>query len=103
MRSTTIVSLLVATWALLSREETASLCKWTELTLFNWNQNRLLPMLLQSGLKLTRPGKGNVYSLGAELKRFVPTSLNLGFIRLTYFWLAPQQQHQDYVPTLNLR
>ncbi len=66
MRSTTIVSLLVAGWALLSREETASVCKWIELTLFNWNQNRLLLTLLQLGLKLTRSGKGNVHSLAAE-------------------------------------
>ena len=66
MRSTTIVSLLVATCALLSREETASVCKWTELTLFNWNQNRLLLTLLQFGLKLTLPGKGIVRTLPAE-------------------------------------
>ncbi len=66
MRSTTIVSLLVATCALLSREETASVCKWTELTLFNWNQNRLLLTLLQLGLKLTRSGKGNAHSGAAE-------------------------------------
>ena len=64
MRSTTIVSLLVAGWALLSREETASLCKWIGLTLFNWNQNRLLLMLPQLGLKLTRPGKSVFVSTG---------------------------------------
>jgi hypothetical protein len=66
MRSTTIVSLLVATWALLSREETASLCKWIKLTLLNWNQNRLPLTVLQLGLKLTRSGKGIVRILPAE-------------------------------------
>jgi hypothetical protein len=66
MRSTTIVSLLVATWALLSREETASPCKWVELTLFKWDQNRLLLTLLQLGLKLTQSGKGVVGTLAAK-------------------------------------
>jgi hypothetical protein len=34
MRSTTIVSLLIAGWALVSREGISFLCEWVELTLF---------------------------------------------------------------------
>ena len=51
MRSTAVVSFLVAAWALASRKGATFICEWG--ADFVWNQTRLLLSLLQFRLRLT--------------------------------------------------
>jgi hypothetical protein len=60
MRSTTIVSLLFASWALISRKGMIFICEWIKLSCRN--QNPQLLTLLQFRLKLTRLGQSATVS-----------------------------------------